>query len=272
MRAVLASDLSPASRVAVSDDSVLESLRAVGVTAVDLVTVVDGEESVPGMDLADKRRVALERREAALETAGFDVAVHVRHGVPHRQINDVAVDVDADLVVVGSSGTTGASRLLGSTARDMARTTVRPLVVVRVGRRDREVVPLQPTLFGHVCHGTDFSENAARAQDFLEDLEGALEAVTVVHVRESDEAVPLGERLAGLGETLETAGVRMDLQTPRGDPAEILLETAATVDADTILVGSRGQGRLRRLLLGSVSDRVVADGDTNVIVVPPTDR
>ena len=43
--------------------------------------------------------------------------------------------------------------------------------------------------------------------------------------------------------------------TPVGDPARQLLEMAAT--ADLIVVGSRGLGPVRRLLLGSVSEKVL---------------
>jgi nucleotide-binding universal stress UspA family protein len=41
-----------------------------------------------------------------------------------------------------------------------------------------------------------------------------------------------------------------------GDPAESILEEAKRVDADLIILGSRGLGNLKGLLLGSVSNRV----------------
>jgi nucleotide-binding universal stress UspA family protein len=41
------------------------------------------------------------------------------------------------------------------------------------------------------------------------------------------------------------------------------------VDSTVTLLGARGQSRLRRLLLGSVSESVVAQGNGNVLLVPP---
>jgi nucleotide-binding universal stress UspA family protein len=42
------------------------------------------------------------------------------------------------------------------------------------------------------------------------------------------------------------------------------------VDPTLILMGSRGLSRLRRLLIGSVSEEVVARSNANVLLVPPS--
>ena len=54
---------------------------------------------------------------------------------------------------------------------------------------------------------------------------------------------------------LGAKNVRAHLE--EGDPAKSILETAAKADADLIVQGSRGLGRLKRLVLGSVSQEVV---------------
>jgi nucleotide-binding universal stress UspA family protein len=56
------------------------------------------------------------------------------------------------------------------------------------------------------------------------------------------------------------------VQAVVGVPAEELLRAA--VDADMIVVGARGAGGFRRLLLGSVSSQVVHHGDCPVVVIP----
>jgi nucleotide-binding universal stress UspA family protein len=50
-----------------------------------------------------------------------------------------------------------------------------------------------------------------------------------------------------------------------GQPAERLLQSSA--DADLIVVGSRGLGGFKRLMLGSVSDQVVHHASCPVLVV-----
>ncbi len=60
----------------------------------------------------------------------------------------------------------------------------------------------------------------------------------------------------------------MDVETAliEGEPAEVLLRQ--TDEARLLVVGSRGYGPLRRVLLGSVSSAVVAHAACPVIVVP----
>ena len=52
-----------------------------------------------------------------------------------------------------------------------------------------------------------------------------------------------------------------------GDPAEVILAAAKSRDADLIVMGSRGFGRLEGLLLGSVSDKVLRHADAPVTIV-----
>jgi nucleotide-binding universal stress UspA family protein len=54
-----------------------------------------------------------------------------------------------------------------------------------------------------------------------------------------------------------------------GLPAEALLEAAA--DADMLIVGSRGAGGFKRLLMGSVSIQVTHHAHCPVVVIPDED-
>ena len=63
------------------------------------------------------------------------------------------------------------------------------------------------------------------------------------------------------GETLPDITVVME----KGDPAEELIK--ASRDADLLVVGSRGSGGFARLMLGSVSSKVVHHAASPVVVV-----
>ena len=53
-----------------------------------------------------------------------------------------------------------------------------------------------------------------------------------------------------------------------GDVASAVLETAAALDADLVVMGTRGLGGMRSFVLGSVSQAVVHHADRPVLVVP----
>jgi nucleotide-binding universal stress UspA family protein len=59
---------------------------------------------------------------------------------------------------------------------------------------------------------------------------------------------------------------RDDVEALIGKPAQALSRRAA--DLDLLVVGSRGWGPVRRLLLGSTSEQVVRDAPSSVLVVP----
>ena len=78
---------------------------------------------------------ALARLEAAIEQRkgrGVSIQSVLRMGAAWDELNGVATEQDADIIVVGTHGRRGFSRvLLGSVADRMMRTAVRPLLVIR---------------------------------------------------------------------------------------------------------------------------------------------
>jgi len=277
MRALCATDLSAASEAAIENETCLECLGRIGVDRIHLVTVVPANvhSGMPGVNFEEQRRRALDQYRTVIEAAGFDVETHVVRGTPYRRINGIAETVHANLSVVSSRGQSPLeNRIIGSTARNLARTTVVPLLVNRVERGTDDPEVLREHLFQRVLFATDFSENANRAFDAFSYLRHATEEVTLVHVRSpKDEDVDADaspqEQLAEHASTLENWGIETQVEVRHGDPANEILAVESEVTPSTILVGSKGRSRIRRLLLGSVSEEIVAQATGNVFLVPP---
>ena len=191
--ALCATDLSAASEAAIENETCLECLGRIGIDTIHLVTVVPAKvhSGTPGMDFDERRRQGLDRYRTVIEAAGFDVETHVVRGTPYRRINGIAEAVRADVSVVGSRGQRPLeNRLIGSTARTLARTTVVPLVVNRVERAPDDPDVARELPFQRILFATDFSEHAGRAFDAFSYLRHATEEVTLVHVRSpKDQAV-----------------------------------------------------------------------------------
>ena len=66
---------------------------------------------------------------------------------------------------------------------------------------------------------------------------------------------------------VERRGATCEPHQPEGDPADAMLDVAAAVDADLIVVGSRGLARGTRRLRGSVSTKIAAHADRSFLVV-----
>ncbi|MFT4884519.1 MAG: nucleotide-binding universal stress UspA family protein [Natronomonas sp.] len=277
MRALCATDLSAASEAAIENETCLASLDRIGVETIHLVTVVPSNvhSGMPGVNFEERRQQGLDRYRAVIEAAGFGVETHVVRGTPYRRINGIAETERADMTVVGSRGQSPLeNRIIGSTARNLARTTVVPLLVNRVERATDEPEVLRERLFEHVLFATDFSENAERAFDAFSYLRHATEEATLVHVRSpkdegADTDADPHERLAERADTLESWDIDTQTEVRQGDPGEEILAVEESVTPSTVLVGSRGRSRIRRLLLGSVSEEIVAGAAGNVFLVPP---
>ncbi len=275
MKAVCATDLSAASEATIKSETCLRCLQRIGVDEIHLVTVVPSNvyAGMPGIDFEKRRRRALERYRDVIQEAGFEVETHVVRGTPHRRIIGIAGTIGADLTIVGSRGKSPLeNRVIGSTARNLARTTVTPLLVNRIERGIEEPEVVREHLFRRMLFATDFSENADRAFELFEYLRGATQEVMLIHVetpKDPDRDENSEELLGDLAAQLEAFGIVTETSVRQGDPAEEILTVESEYDPATILVGSRGHSRLRRLLLGSVSEDIVSRAAGNVLLVPP---
>lgn len=142
---------------------------------------------------------------------------------------------------------------------------------------------------------TDGSETARRAAvagcSVLQPSERVIVA-TVVELQDDMTLTGTGmagaivtpEEFADIDRARETGGRRVveetaavltpaptELQVLRGEPGPTLCDLAQEVSADAIVMGSRGLGRIKRALLGSVSDYVVRSAPCPVVICGPAD-
>ncbi|MCO5996984.1 universal stress protein [Actinoallomurus rhizosphaericola] len=163
----------------------------------------------------------------------------------------------ASLMVVGSRGLGAVGTLLvGSTGVELAARAACPVVVVR-GR---------PHKAQRIVAGVDGSTASLDALAYAFE-EAALRGAELTAIHATGDAT--GGADPGIAEAIERHGRRFpdlpaDLVTMPGHPAEALIN--ASTGADLLVVGSRGRGGFRGLLLGSVSQTVLHHADCPVVV------
>lgn len=123
---------------------------------------------------------------------------------------------------------------------------------------------------------TDGSPSAMEAIELgLELATGQSAAVTVVHVIPKNdlhkglvfEHPEQDDALRAAAEAMRKEGIEPELKLLSGDPSEELTWLADNVNADLVVIGSRGRGTMQGALLGSVSRQVLAACERPVMVV-----
>ncbi len=110
------------------------------------------------------------------------------------------------------------------------------------------------------------------AREFTPIIDAELEAYArIEHIETLASEVGLAAAetvLAGARLTARANGAtRISTKSAFGDPAEEIIALAKDRQADLIVIGSRGHGRLAGLLLGSVAQKVLAHASCPVVVV-----
>jgi len=96
-------------------------------------------------------------------------------------------------------------------------------------------------------------------------METSWEGISSVLRDEGHEAVERVEEIA------EKHGVEVETRIVEGMPSRTICEHAASESCDLIVMGTHGRGGIDRLLMGSVTERVVRTAEPPVLTVNMTD-
>jgi nucleotide-binding universal stress UspA family protein len=282
MKILIATDGSTDARLAaqwLADFPLPDDVSALAISAVqlppspiDIPTVVEFKRT-----LLDDARQAADDVVAVLKPRVAAVESRAVVGDPRTEIVRIAEEWGADLVVVGARGLGAvATAVLGSVSLAVARHASCSVLVVRPNPK-----PLRS-----VAVGVDGSENAREAARFLArfglppsvgvrlvgvvdrppfprtapaSVRAMLQEAVAVVIEERRQA--LNAALGSAAESFETAAREL----PVGAPAETLERLSA--DVDLIVLGARGLGPVKRLLLGSVSEHLLRHAACAVLIV-----
>ncbi len=194
-------------------------------------------------------------------------------GEPHERIVDLAEAESCDLIVMGRRGLHRLERVfVGSvTSRVIGYSHIDVLVVPR-----DVVIGWQRVLLA--TDGSKYSKAATeRAIDFAGAYGGELMVVSVVDVPPEfyaeapqiiDDKINKAEGyVAGVKKRADAAGVKTETFVREGEAYRVIVGLAREQNINTIVMGSHGRTGLKRLLMGSVTEKVIGYSPCPVLLV-----
>jgi len=190
---------------------------------------------------------------------------------PARAILETAQKYDADLIVMGTHGRGGLSRvMLGSVTERVLRESDRPVLTIRA----KAETPSEPHVsFQRLLCPVNYTPIARKALQHAAAIAHCFGAeLTVVHVLE-DEAHRTSEReaLAHLCEWVpEDVRVHCHVKelVRRGNAAEQIIETARALQSDLIVLGAQHKRFFDTTVIGTTTVRVTRHAPGPVLVIP----
>ena len=262
---LVATDGSKFSKSAIREAISLAKTCSSELIAVSVVkTNVEFEDLVPQVVEKAEREVRehLEsvKNKALKEGVDCEIVIH-RSEEPFRDIVNDAAKNKVDMIIIGTHGRTGLKRLMmGSvTAKVIGHAPCKVLVVPKDARLTLDKILI-------ATDGSIFSEMASREAISIAKRCGS--NLVVLSVAKRDENLSAAkESIDKVSKVVEKEGIKVEALTPKGIPFEVIVKTAAQKNAGLIVVGSHGRTGTERLLMGSVTERVIGHSESAVLVV-----
>lgn len=283
MKLLVASDLSLRSEVALQRAVVLaEQLQA----QITLLHVVDNELPL-GLKTAymQDANSVLQESLAQMQKGNSAVDVVVRVGDPFQTISEVANEIQADLIVVGSyRRQILKDTFVGTTAERVIRMSGRPVLMVnrkpeKLYKKTLLAVDLSPIseqVLGNAAKfGLLATTECSLAHAFVAVPQdrmayaGPDRHLTPEEVEAARKAVlPDLEKLVAT-QTWSKGKPRLILE--EGNAIKLIADSVQATGADILVLGVQGYGAVKRLLIGSVASKLLSQVDCDVLAVPFAD-
>ncbi len=275
---LVAFDGSESSKNALKQAIKLACSEGCWITVVSVVPPYEGDLSLTSVGnirkaMREPMEKALSEAEEIAKAERAAIKTVCEEGEPYERIVDLAEGENFSLIVMGRRGLRPLERaLIGSvTAR-----------VIGYSQVDVLVVPDGSSIgWNNILLTTDGSKysNAARdrAINFAKAYGGELKVISVVDVpsefyAEAPKAVEdLIKKAKGFVEDVkkivEASGIKATTFVGEGETFEAITNLAKKEKADVIFMGSHGRTGIKRLLMGSVTEKVIGYAPCPVLIV-----
>jgi len=253
-----------------SESAVREAIRLAKICSSNLIAVsvvktnLEFDSVLPQfVEKAEQEAIKhLESVKAQAKKEGVNCMTIVSLGEePYEEIVRHASKNNVDMIIMGTHGETEMKRLM------MGSVTAK---VIGYAPCNILVLPLNAKVeCKNVLIATDGSKySEAAASEALGIAKRCGSSLIVISVASSDaEIASAKDNVNKVSEAAEKEGVKTTSVVTKGKPYEAIIETSKQKNADFIIVGSHGRTGIDRLLMGSVTERVIGHAEAAVLVV-----
>ncbi|MCA9936613.1 MAG: universal stress protein, partial [Anaerolineales bacterium] len=194
----------------------------------------------------------------------------VSSGTVANEINTLAHDTGADLIVMSTHGRSGLDRwLIGSAAHKLIQISNTPLLLIRPGDEWRS----RGTLMRRLLVTLDGSKVAEEVLPYAKALASRLKSeILLLSVPAGFgtevEIMQMREYLDGVATNLRAEGLQAQAMVTGSAAAQTIVHVSESERVDLIMLATRGAGGMDRFMIGSTTDRVVRHTQRPVFLVP----
>jgi len=225
-------------------------------------------------NVAEKKFTVLKKR---LKDAGIKVETEVVVGRLRESFDVVAKKINANMLVLGFMS----HALRRSSSEKLIKGLQIPMLVVRGEKA--ETSRTGPIKIRRILCPTDFSEESKKALNLAKELKDIFSSrLDVIHVfpshilekkmkkwKNGDKAIKelFDQTAARLDKFLSDSGIKGPGIIDKGEPENKINSFSRENDIDLVVMGARGLGFIKGMVIGSVTDAVLKSSPCPVLVM-----
>lgn len=239
----------------------------------ELLTVINSENSKPSGNEKSLEEY-LELVTTLITDDGLDAEYHIRKGDPATEIDKLAGDLTADLIIMTTHGKFSVGNILStSIAQNVLQKTLTPTLLIRPTDNWRS----RRSKFQNILITLDGSEEAEQVLPYIRAFTQRFNSkIMLVSVPEGSESETYDKQITqyieDIAEVLRNEDYDVTTRVGGSGPARTIIATSIEENIDLIMMSSHGRGGLERekINLGSVAEKVIQETQCPVFIVPLT--
>ncbi|WP_143960608.1 universal stress protein [Litoribacter populi] len=219
------------------------------------INMADNEiNNVFMIELVEKRKKQIAEIDTLYQNAPYEFSTRLMFGNPYAGISNEVTEVKADLVIMGSKGSSGIEELLiGSNTEKVVRHSKCPVITVKNPIKAEEIKKI---VFASDFNDEEDSDIIIELKD-LQTLLGAEICMVKVNTPSLFEnSRDSKSRIKKFVEKLGISNVQVEIYNSSSEE-EGIIEYADDINADMIAMATHGRTGFMHLISGSIAEDVV---------------